>query len=68
MQKTEVSDIHNCSACGYRSCGQMAVAIINGLNKRENCQYYVETIHTTIPAVQMAFANRTAQAGLYPSI
>jgi predicted nucleic acid-binding Zn-ribbon protein len=42
MHKTEASDIRNCSACGYRSCEQMAVAIINGLNKKENCQYYVE--------------------------
>jgi iron only hydrogenase large subunit-like protein/predicted nucleic acid-binding Zn-ribbon protein len=42
MHKTEPGDILNCGACGYRSCEQMAVAIINGLNKRENCQYYVE--------------------------
>jgi iron only hydrogenase large subunit-like protein/ABC-type transporter Mla subunit MlaD len=42
MHKTEVNDIRNCSACGYRSCEQMAVAIINRLNKKENCQYYVE--------------------------
>jgi iron only hydrogenase large subunit-like protein len=42
MHKTEPGDVRNCGACGYRSCEQMAVAIINGLNKRENCQYYVE--------------------------
>jgi iron only hydrogenase large subunit-like protein len=42
MHKTKPGDILNCGACGYRSCEQMAVAIINGLNKRENCQYYVE--------------------------
>jgi hypothetical protein len=42
MHKTKPEDIRNCGACGYRSCEQMAVAIINGLNKRENCQYYVE--------------------------
>jgi iron only hydrogenase large subunit-like protein/ArsR family metal-binding transcriptional regulator len=42
MHKNESSDIRNCGACGYRSCEQMAVAIINGLNKKENCQYYVE--------------------------
>jgi iron only hydrogenase large subunit-like protein len=42
MHKTQAEDIRNCSACGYRSCEQMAVAIINGLNKKENCQYYVE--------------------------
>jgi hypothetical protein len=42
MHKLQPSDIRNCGACGYRSCEQMAVAIINGLNKKENCQYYVE--------------------------
>jgi Na+-translocating ferredoxin:NAD+ oxidoreductase RNF subunit RnfB len=42
MHKTEPGDILNCGACGYRSCEQMAVAIINGLNKKENCQYYME--------------------------
>jgi Na+-translocating ferredoxin:NAD+ oxidoreductase RNF subunit RnfB len=42
MHKTDPKDIRNCGACGYRSCEQMAVAILNGLNKKENCQYYVE--------------------------
>jgi iron only hydrogenase large subunit-like protein len=42
MHKIKPSDILNCGACGYRSCEQMAVAIINGLNKKENCQYYKE--------------------------
>jgi methyl-accepting chemotaxis protein len=42
MHKIKANDIRNCGACGYRNCEQMAVAIINGLNKRENCQYYVE--------------------------
>jgi iron only hydrogenase large subunit-like protein len=42
MHKTQAEDIRNCSACGYQSCEQMAVAIINGLNKKENCQYYME--------------------------
>ncbi|WP_041611166.1 [Fe-Fe] hydrogenase large subunit C-terminal domain-containing protein [Treponema primitia] len=42
MHKTGDSDILNCGACGYRNCEQMAVAIINGLNKMENCRHYVE--------------------------
>jgi iron only hydrogenase large subunit-like protein len=42
MHKLENDDIRNCGACGYRSCEQMAVAVINGLNKKENCRYYVE--------------------------
>jgi iron only hydrogenase large subunit-like protein len=42
MHKTKQEDLLNCGACGYRSCEQMAVAIINGLNKRENCRHYIE--------------------------
>ena len=40
MSKFNKSDILNCSACGYKSCEQMAVAIYNGLNKPENCHHY----------------------------
>jgi Na+-translocating ferredoxin:NAD+ oxidoreductase RNF subunit RnfB len=42
MHKTTPADILNCGACGYRSCEQMAVAIFNKLNKKENCTYYAE--------------------------
>ncbi|MDR1900348.1 MAG: methyl-accepting chemotaxis protein, partial [Treponema sp.] len=42
MHKDNKEDILNCGACGYKSCEQMAVAIINGLNKPENCRHYVE--------------------------
>jgi iron only hydrogenase large subunit-like protein len=42
MHKVNPSERLNCGACGYRSCEQMAVAIINGRNKRENCRHYVE--------------------------
>ena len=40
MHKTSKSDILDCSACGYKSCEQMATAIFNGLNKPENCIHY----------------------------
>ncbi len=40
MNKTSKSDILNCSACGYDSCEQMAIAIFNGLNKPENCVHF----------------------------
>jgi iron only hydrogenase large subunit-like protein len=39
--KKSNKDILNCSACGYNSCEQMAVAIINKLNKPENCRQYM---------------------------
>jgi iron only hydrogenase large subunit-like protein len=42
MHKKEDADRLNCGACGYETCEQMAVAIINGLNKPENCRHYVE--------------------------
>ena len=40
MNKTSKNDILNCSACGYDSCEQMAIAIFNGLNKPENCVHF----------------------------
>jgi methyl-accepting chemotaxis protein len=42
MHKVRKEDLLNCGACGYKSCEQMAVAIINGLNKPENCRHFVE--------------------------
>ncbi|MDR3335408.1 MAG: methyl-accepting chemotaxis protein [Treponema sp.] len=42
MHKTKPADILNCGACGYKSCEQMAVAIVNGLNKPENCRHYID--------------------------
>ena len=32
----------NCSCCGYESCRDMAVAIHNGFNHKENCIYYIK--------------------------
>lgn len=40
MEKHEKCDMLDCSACGYGSCKDMAVAIHNRLNRRENCQHY----------------------------
>jgi hypothetical protein len=42
MHKVAKEDLLNCGACGYKSCEQMAVAIINGLNKPGNCRHFVE--------------------------
>jgi septal ring factor EnvC (AmiA/AmiB activator) len=42
MHKENPVNRLNCGACGYRSCEQMATAIINGLNKPENCRHYQE--------------------------
>ncbi len=40
MRKTCEKDKLNCSACGYGTCEDMATAIVNGLNRPENCQHY----------------------------
>lgn len=40
MHKFSEADLYNCSSCGYGSCQDMALAIHNGLNVKENCHYY----------------------------
>ena len=42
MHKYLDQDIKNCSACGYGTCEKMATAIHNGLNRPENCHFYME--------------------------
>ncbi|PKM85861.1 MAG: hypothetical protein CVU87_14195 [Firmicutes bacterium HGW-Firmicutes-12] len=42
MHKENEDDIRNCGACGYRTCHEMADAILNGLNKPDNCFLYKE--------------------------
>ncbi len=42
MHKYSDQDIYNCVSCGYNSCEKMAMAIFNGLNKPENCHYYLQ--------------------------
>ncbi|SNR88464.1 [Fe-Fe] hydrogenase large subunit C-terminal domain-containing protein [Desulfurobacterium atlanticum] len=44
MHKFSKEDIKNCTACGYPGCREMAIAIFNGLNKRENCIFYEKSL------------------------
>lgn len=44
MHKYGEEDYYNCNSCGYGECHEMAVAIFNGLNKPENCHYYMESL------------------------
>ncbi|MDC0584110.1 4Fe-4S binding protein [Bacteroidales bacterium] len=37
MHKFNDEDLINCASCGYNSCTEMAKAIFNNLNKKENC-------------------------------
>ncbi len=41
---TKESRAIDCTCCGYESCAQMATAIYNGFNHRENCIYYEKTM------------------------
>ena len=44
MNKHTVTDRSiNCSCCGYDTCEQMATAIHNGFNHKENCIYYLKS-------------------------
>ena len=42
-KRTEASRHINCMSCGYNSCYDMATAIYNGFNHRDNCVYYLKT-------------------------
>ncbi len=44
MHKYSEADFLNCGACGYGECEKMAIAIYNGLNKKENCYQYNHTL------------------------
>ena len=41
MGKTDKKDFLDCGACGYTSCKEMAIAIFNGKNKKENCHHFL---------------------------
>jgi len=43
MNKTDSASRHiNCSCCGYDSCTEMAIAIHNGFNHKDNCIHYLK--------------------------
>jgi len=44
MQKLQKEDFFNCAFCGYGSCEKMAVAIHNGLNRKENCYHFKSNV------------------------
>lgn len=41
-KKTATEREINCSCCGYNTCKEMATAIFNGFNHKENCIYYLK--------------------------
>ncbi|MFA5417697.1 MAG: ATP-binding protein, partial [Bacteroidales bacterium] len=49
LGKFEPADHLNCGACGYDSCREHAIAILNGLAESEMClPYTIEKMHSTI--------------------
>ena len=41
---TQKKQVINCSACGYETCKDMARAIFNGVNAKENCIHYIKEL------------------------
>lgn len=41
-KQTKSKQTINCSACGYNTCADMAAAIYNGCNNKENCVHYMK--------------------------
>lgn len=41
---TKQSKCIDCSCCGYTTCVEMATAIYNGVNKKENCIHYIKSL------------------------
>lgn len=41
---TSASKEINCGACGYETCKDMARAIHNGVNRKENCIHYIKDL------------------------
>ncbi len=41
-KKTEEQRHIDCSCCGYETCKQMATAIFNGFNHKDNCVHYLK--------------------------
>ncbi len=58
---TEESRHIDCTCCGYENCHQMATAIFNGFNHKENCIYY-EKARVQELAVEKAIAEEATQA------
>ncbi len=58
---TEESRHIDCTCCGYESCRQMAYAIHNGFNHKENCIYYEKTMVKEL-ATEKAIAEAAAKA------
>lgn len=65
MRKEKASDFYNCAYCGYDTCEKMAIAIYNGLNRRENCyQYKSDIIEEMAGSINQTSGRLTHQSEL----
>ena len=55
---TEADRTINCSCCGYDTCKDMATAIFNGFNRKENCVHYLKHKVETERAAAHALVER----------
>lgn len=44
LEKHSESDVLDCASCGYGSCKGMVKALLNGLNRKENCHHYQKVL------------------------
>ncbi|MCR5325097.1 MAG: response regulator [Lachnospiraceae bacterium] len=58
---TQESRRIDCTCCGYDSCAQMATAIYNGFNHKENCIYYEKTMVHELE-IEKTIAEETTRA------
>lgn len=66
LKTTPESRKINCECCGYKTCSDMANAIYNGFNKKENCIHFIKT-EVEIEkekALEMADAVRTEKEAM----
>lgn len=64
MRKTSERDrVFDCTACGYRSCKDMASAIALDLNYKENCSEYVKRIVKEQIAYQRSVIDHFKEVG-----
>ncbi|MBO8451029.1 MAG: 4Fe-4S binding protein, partial [Spirochaetes bacterium] len=68
MGKIKPEDFLDCDSCGYGTCRNMAVAVFNGKNKKENCYHYmlrqIQIIHENSRKEIRSQVNKVTEAGL----
>lgn len=68
MGKREKKDFLDCGACGYSTCKDMAIAIFNHKNKKENCHHFllsqVSSLHDSFQAEMKSSINNVTNSTL----